>query len=243
MQINAFAASQLHPSIWDKSSYQILSKDAEALPRISLDAEAVSGRISEAFPACALPLLFGATVGVMLARSRRVLSKRRVVAKASERQEIGSRRSFALAVSSVFGFAVSLVGVCHAEEVGSDAAASASTGAVFAGRYTDPNHPGGYRQVILLDTWNGEFRDAIVEGGGGRGEPPFFSLKASIGKRVLDRRRYGGTGEPIELITIDFTPKGGPANFPGVWDKDGITFLGDNNHWPKGEVKKRTKKS
>lgn len=115
--------------------------------------------------------------------------------------------------------------------------------AIFVGKYTDPNHYGGYREITLLDTYKGELREARVEGGGGRNEPQFFVLPATVGFVKLDKAIYGGTGEPRFVITIDFTPKGGPANFHGVWDKDGITFLGDNNHWPKGEPVKKKKKT
>lgn len=116
-----------------------------------------------------------------------------------------------------------------------DTAAPASdVGSVFVGRYTDPNHPGGYREISLLDSWRGDLRLAKVEGGGGRGEPPFFTLKAIVGKRA-DRR-----GGLVDVITIDFSPKGGPPNFTGVWDEDGITFLRDGNHWPKQKPRKKT---
>ena len=29
-------------------------------------------------------------------------------------------------------------------------------GKVFEGRYTDPNHPGGYRDITMLDEWKEE---------------------------------------------------------------------------------------
>ncbi|CAE8589058.1 unnamed protein product [Polarella glacialis] len=123
---------------------------------------------------------------------------------------------------------VSTADSVHADDEGRGPAELDPT--IFVGRYTDPNHPGGYRQITLLDTFQGELRDAKVEGGGGLFEPKFFTLKATVGRKVLDKGR-----PPRLTITIDFTPKGGPANFPGVWDKNGITFLGDGNHWPKRE--------
>jgi len=125
------------------------------------------------------------------------------------------------------------------DEAAAAALAAAADPRVFVGKYTDPKHPGGYREITLLDTFDGDLRMAKVEGGGGRNEPQFFTLPATIGKRLLDKRIWGGDGKPRFVITIDFTPKGGPANFYGVWDKDGITFLGDSNHWPKGDAKKK----
>ena len=82
---------------------------------------------------------------------------------------------------------------------------------VFAGTYTDPiNHPGGTRKISL----NPDFerpavifgqRLATVSGGGGRGEPAEYVLPATIS---TDDKK----------ITIDFAPKGGPPDFPGVFE-------------------------
>lgn len=121
-----------------------------------------------------------------------------------------------------------LVGAAEAWAEDSGTAAGApDIGQIFCGRYSDPNHPGGYREISVLDQWTtGGYRLAKVEGGGGRGEPPFFKLKAVVG-RVED------AGQMVDVIAIDFTPKGGPPNFKGIWDNDGITFLRDRNHWPK----------
>lgn len=90
---------------------------------------------------------------------------------------------------------------------------------VFVGTYTDPNHPGGTRTVELLDTKIGEFQLARVTGGGGRGEPTSFTLPAMV--QLPDKK-----------ITIDFSPKGGPKDFSGTWDGNGIRFP-DGNKWPK----------
>lgn len=94
-------------------------------------------------------------------------------------------------------------------------------GSIFVGRYTDPNHPGGYRAIRLLGDGKAE-----VTGGSGMFEPKFFTLPATVAREV-------GKNGPVDYITINFLPKGGPPNFKGVWDKDGITFLLDRNHWPK----------
>ena len=101
-------------------------------------------------------------------------------------------------------------------------------GKVFEGRYTDPNHPGGYREITMLDEWQGEMRLATCVGGKGKGEPEHFTLKAKAGKR-------GNT----DYIIIDFSAKGGPKDFEGVWEKDGIRFPKDNNKWPQTEAKNK----
>lgn len=95
-------------------------------------------------------------------------------------------------------------------------------GSIFVGRYTDPNHPGGYREIKLLGDGKAE-----VTGGGGSFEPKFFTLPATVSREVSKN------GATADYITINFLPKGGPPNFKGAWDKDGITFLFDRNHWPK----------
>ena len=104
---------------------------------------------------------------------------------------------------------------------------------VFSGTYTDPiNHPGGMRKISL----NPDFerpavifgqRLATVSGGGGRGEPAEYVLPATIS---TDDKK----------ITIDFAPKGGPPDFPGVFETQadgtaGIRFTKDKNFWPRVE--------
>jgi len=64
---------------------------------------------------------------------------------------------------------------------------------VFEGRYSDPNHPGGYREITMLDEWEGDLRLAICEGGQGKGEPDNFKLPAKAGKR-----------DDVDFIIIDF---------------------------------------
>ena len=96
------------------------------------------------------------------------------------------------------------------------AATKADPSSVFVGRYSDPDYPGGTR-VITLEQGAGTpslgiFKLAKVEGGGGDGEPAFFSLPAMVG---------GDTS-----ITVDFRPKGGAKDVTGAWDGDGIQFPG-----------------
>ena len=79
----------------------------------------------------------------------------------------------------------------------------------FIGRYTDPNHPGGFREVALLETQVGIYRLAKVTGGGGRGEPASFELPALV---------YGDT------ITVDVLPVevGGRQRVEDLPEEEGI---------------------
>ena len=119
-----------------------------------------------------------------------------------------------------------------ATSIGPKAAAVASKcDTVFAGTYTDPNHPGGTREIFLnpdglgaegVRTSFGPYRLATVKGGGGVGEPAKFRLQALV--------------DGDKAIIIDFTPKGGPDNFKGVYEGgegEGIRFVRDRNKWPK----------
>jgi hypothetical protein len=124
-----------------------------------------------------------------------------------------------------------LEGLATAALVGAPSAAQAVTDAsVLTGTYTDPvNHPGGTRTIELTGTGFGGFQLAKITGGGGKGEPESFTLNGMISP--CPGRKPGA-----ELcITIDFSPKGGPADFGGYWDPDakGIRFPADGNFWPK----------
>jgi len=95
---------------------------------------------------------------------------------------------------------------------------AATEASPFVGRFTDPNHPGGTRDIALSDTKVGMFQLATVVGGGGRGEPASYELPAMV---------FG------DKITVDFSPKGGPKDLTGVWvDGAGIRWP-DGNTWPK----------
>ena len=106
-------------------------------------------------------------------------------------------------------------------------------GKIFEGRYSDPNHPGGFREITMHNEWEGELRKATCTGGRGKGEPEQFTLKAKAGKR----------SDGTDYIIIDFSPKGGPKDFEGVWEKDGIRFPKDNNKWPQTEAKNKSKEA
>jgi hypothetical protein len=108
---------------------------------------------------------------------------------------------------------------------------------VFLGAYTDPiNHPGGFRSIELSGAGFAGYQLAKVKGGGGRGEPESYELPAMIFQCPGNRNAVSRVPSSGKLcITIDFTPKGGPADFTGYWDSDqkGIRFILDGNFWPK----------
>ena len=114
-------------------------------------------------------------------------------------------------------------------------AAKAPDASVFVGTYTDPMHPGGTRAIKLSNTKLGPNQLATIVGGGGEGEPALYELPAMISPAPGKKDSW--------QITIDFSPKGGPKDFVGYWDVDGIKFpptprqieRGDTsgNRWPK----------
>ena len=67
---------------------------------------------------------------------------------------------------------------------------------------------------------DGEKRLARCEGIGGEREPPSFICPSWI--------------NPDNTIVIDFSvpPKGGPKDFAGRWDVNGLQFIKDSNKWP-----------
>ena len=110
-------------------------------------------------------------------------------------------------------------------------ASAAAPASVFEGRYTDPKHPGGYREITLLPGAQiGPYKLANVRGGQGVGEPEFWECPAFI----VEKKEY-------KRITIDFSqpPKLGPPDISGLWDpkKKGIQFVDDGNLWPKQKGK------
>ena len=107
---------------------------------------------------------------------------------------------------------------------------------VFVGRYTDPKHPGGTREVILKDlVLTGGNRIAKVRGGGGQGEPADYELPAVVAQcgNLIGKWVPPPGEDPAACIRIDFGPKGGPRNFIGYWDGTGIKFPLDGNKWPR----------
>ncbi|KAJ1638609.1 hypothetical protein T492DRAFT_585618 [Pavlovales sp. CCMP2436] len=89
-------------------------------------------------------------------------------------------------------------------------AASAAEPPVWDGRYFDPNHPRGYREVSL----DGSTLTIV-----GRDEPNGL-------KWTLKAITFGSTAN------IDFTPKGGPKDLPAKLQA-GMIIFPDGNNWTK----------
>ena len=142
---------------------------------------------------------------------RRPLVGAVAAAAAASALVIGPRAAFADEVSALL--------------YGSSTASGAS---VFVGTYTDPMHPGGTRTISLLDTRLGPYQLAKVVGGGGEGEPSRFELPAMVSPTPGQKDAW--------LITIDFSPKGGPKDFTGQWDADGIRFPPTPRQIERGEL-------
>mmetsp|Transcript_23215 Transcript_23215/g.46594 ORF Transcript_23215/g.46594 Transcript_23215/m.46594 type:complete len:179 (+) Transcript_23215:33-569(+) len=141
-----------------------------------------------------------------------------------------SRRDVCTAFGSALGLGVAAVVApqgAHAEK------ARSGLSSPFTGDYADPNHPGCARSVKIEgapmkpDGTRSRNKVAIVKGqdnpkgGACNGEPDLVSWKLE-----------GKVAETGDKILVDFTPKGGPKDLTGTWDKDGIVFP-DGNKWAK----------
>ena len=100
-------------------------------------------------------------------------------------------------------------------------------GSIFDGRYSDPNHPEGFREIKIdgdVDPNTG-FQSGTCVGSDTSSTEPDWTLTAKAGQT-----------ETFDEIVIDFSPKGGPADFIGRFESEGgegIRWLADNNKWPK----------
>lgn len=128
--------------------------------------------------------------------------------------ELLSRRSVAKVLGAA-GFAAMLPGAATAATTDDPRAAM-----VFEGKFTDPNHPGGFRAITVVTQGASNIPTgrATILGNDEKGAKPFL-LEAKIDMET-------------KTIKIDFSPKGGPTDVPGKWDGDGIVFP-DGNKWPK----------
>jgi len=97
----------------------------------------------------------------------------------------------------------------------------------MTGRYSDPFHPGCYRDV---DASKGEIRG--VDGNPGCTAPNVklkeWSLKASIGDSP-------GNSDGSVSVKVDFSPKGGPKDLEGKF-KDNVISWPDGNAWTKMQL-------
>ena len=88
---------------------------------------------------------------------------------------------------------------------------SGAQGIRIGGTYSDPAHPGCTRKVTLIGT-----NKVLIEGAD------------EDGKKFTVRGTYEG-----KEVTIDFTPKGGPADVTATYAiGSGLTFP-DGNVWSK----------
>lgn len=107
----------------------------------------------------------------------------------------------------------------------------------FTGDYDDPNHPGCLRQVKVVG--------APLRADGTRSSYPIIEItgydgNGSAGNSCGDGDRptradlwkIQGKMKSNTEASIDFSPKGGPANLTGTWDGSGIVFP-DGNKWLK----------
>ena len=85
-----------------------------------------------------------------------------------------------------------------------------NTASLLNGTYSDPNHPNGTRQVIAHN-------DHLTVKGRDDKNGSLWVVNGDI---------QGNT------ITIDFSPKGGPASITATYNNQGITFS-DGNTWVK----------
>ena len=94
-------------------------------------------------------------------------------------------------------------------------------GAIFNGCYTDPNHPQGWRWISFTDQYYYIGKGTVQ--GSDTGPTQEWTLPA-----VAEQ------GDAAPEISVDFSPKGGPADFPGTWsaEKGGIAWS-DGNFWPR----------
>ena len=138
-----------------------------------------------------------------------------------------TRRSFAIgAAFASFGAAAPALADATTDLL--YGAAKAPDASVFAGSYTDPMHPGGTRTITLQGTKLGSYQLAKIVGGGGTGEPAIYELPAMVSPAPGKKDAW--------QITIDFSPKGGPKDFTGYWDDDGIRFPPTPGQISRGET-------
>ena len=110
---------------------------------------------------------------------------------------------------------------------------SACTANIFDGNYSDPNHPGCKRTIVVLpDGQTGNVSGADAAGGegaacDGKTDVPWGPLKAYI---TMDPPPEEGGS-----IHVDFSPKGGPGSLKGEHSSGKITWP-DGNSWRRSGV-------
>ena len=122
---------------------------------------------------------------------------------------------------------------------------------VFTGDDVDPNHPNCKRSIKVAELMLAKFQyelmvrfDQVVGAGlgvdGKRSRLPAAIISgtdspaggACTGAADEKAWKLGGKLTDSGDIFIDFSPKGGPKDLLGKWDKDGVVFP-DGNKWAK----------
>lgn len=137
-------------------------------------------------------------------------------------------------LGSLLGAGVVAAAVVVAPQEASATKSKTGLGSVFTGDYDDPNHPGCLRQVKVVG--------APLRGDGTRSPYPVVEVKGWDGKE--GDKMCKDRPDRSEIWTIqgklnsktnasfDFSPKGGPASLPGIFEDNGIVFP-DGNKWVK----------
>ena len=121
---------------------------------------------------------------------------------------------------------------------------SSGEGARLSGAYSDPNHPGCPRRIVVRPDEaaadvSGEDSTApsgacdVAPGGGvGAQSVAWGPLVAWFGPDAATGRAS---------LAVDFSSKGGPAHLVGVWDEDGTRILWtDGNTWTRVDAASTT---
>jgi hypothetical protein len=88
--------------------------------------------------------------------------------------------------------------------------------------YSDPNHPGCDREVIQESSTAGKVYGKDAAGGEGASCDGTTDVAWGPLEAVIDG----------DMITVDFSPKGGPSDLEGKYANSAINWE-DGNAWPK----------
>jgi hypothetical protein len=144
-----------------------------------------------------------------------------------------SASAFSVERRNFFGQFAGAAAVMAAGAQEASAALKSGASSPFTGDYNDPNHPGCLRQVKVVG--------APLKADGTRSAYPLIEVTGYDGKGESAMCTDRPTREDLWKIqgklksnteaTIDFSPKGGPANLLASY-QDGIVFP-DGNKWTK----------
>ncbi len=154
------------------------------------------------------------------------------LAPSTPKSAVDRRQVFGI-LGSVFAGAAAMASV---PEDANAAALKVGPSSPFTGEYDDPNHPGCLRSVKVVG--------APLRADGTRPANPVIEITGYDGNgssnlcTESDRPtrselwKIQGKVKSNTLASIDFSPKGGPADLTGTWDGSGIVFP-DGNKWTK----------